>query len=400
MSQIAFRYRALDAHGAPTRGRVQAKNQQDAYRHLTAAGMRPLTLVEDRPWFGQSRGKVTLKDLSYLTHQLSILTESRIPLVDGLRSMAEQEPNASLRNIITQIADQIEAGHSMTEALAPHRELFGDAYVQTMRAAERTGNVSEVLSRLATMLERQYEAAKSVKGALMYPVCVVLALAFAVAFLMIFVVPRMAQMFSNRGVALPLPTQLVIGFSAFLRGYWYLCVAGIFGGIWGFRRAWRHRTSRERIDGLFHRLPFVRDILRGYAISRFTTVLAISLRSGLNLIEALDLGGLASGRPLLQKQIQKLRDQVNSGGRMAEYIGECSYLPALSRRMLATGEESGDLPKLCDIVSNHYEREVAHLAKNVTTVIEPVLIIGLAAIVLIVALAIFLPMWNMGTLVG
>lgn len=400
MSQLAFRYRALDAQGAPTRGRLQARNQQEAYRHLTAAGLRPLALAEERPWFGQRRKKITLKDLSYLTHQLSILTESRIPLVDGLRSMAEQEPNAALRDVITQIADQIEAGHSMTEALAPHRELFGEAYVQTMRAAERTGNVSDVLARLATMLERQYEAAKSVKGALMYPLCVVLALAVAVAFLMIFVVPRMAQMFSNRGVALPLPTQLVMGLSAFLRGYWYLCLGGIFGAVWGFRQAWRHPTGRQRIDAFFHRLPFVRDILRGYAISRFTTVLAISLRSGLNLIEALDLGGHASGRPLLQKQIQKLRDQVNSGGRLAEYMGACSYLPALSRRMLATGEESGDLPKLCDIVANHYDREVAHLAKNVTTVIEPILIVGLAGIVLIVALAIFLPMWNMGTLVG
>ena len=400
MSQLSFQYRALDPRGAPTRGVLQARSREEAYRQIVAAGMKPLRIVGRRAG-GRRRGRrVTLKDVSHFTYQFSVLMEARIPIVEGLRSIVEQEPKERLREIVEDVASQIEGGSSVTEALSPHREVFGEIYVETVRTAEKSGNMIEVLARLAEMLDQQYEMRKNVKGALMYPICVIGALGLAVIFLMTFVVPRFAEMFASRGIDLPLPTQIVIGLSDLLRIYWYVFLGAGIGAVWGIRRAWRTPSARRRLDTLLHRVPFMRDVLKGLALSRFTNVLGISLRSGLSLIEALEMGGRASGRPLLQIDAEKLRDQVNLGGRLSDAVVTCQYLPAFARRMIAAGEEAGELPKMCEIVARNYDRDVVHLTKNVTTVIEPIMIVGLAGIVLLIALAIFLPMWNMAALIG
>ena len=399
MSQASFQYRAIDAQGAATRGVLHARSQEEAYRQIVAGGMKPLRITAQHRR-GGGRQKVTAKDLSQLTHQLSVLVEAQIPLVDGFRSLAEQETNGRLRAVIEDIATQVESGVQVTEALAPHRALFGDVYIETIRAAEASGNMTEILARLATMLEQQDAMRKDVRGALMYPACVIATLFGAVAFLMVFVIPRFAHMFSSRGVELPLPTQLVIGASTVVRAYWYVFIGVGVGSVWGLRRAWRSATMRQRIDGWLHHVPFLRDVLKGMAIGRFATVLGISLRSGLSLIEALSMAGRASGRPLLRAEADRLREQVNLGGRLSDTLISCRYLSPFTRRMLAAGEDAGEVPKMCQIISKSYDREVTHLAKNVTTVIEPILIVGLAGVVLTIALAIFLPMWNMGALVG
>jgi type II secretory pathway component PulF len=399
MTQLSFQYKAIGTRGAMTRGVLQANTREDAYRKLVAAGMKPVSITGKRG--GGRRGrKITLKDMSHFTHQFSVLMEARIPIVDGLRSIVEQEPNERFREIVEDVARQIEGGSTVTDALSPHREVFGEVYVETIRAAEASGNMIKVLETLAEMLERQYEMTKSVKGALMYPILVSLALVLAVAFLMTFVVPKFADMFARRNLELPAPTVFVIAISDMVRGYWYLFLAGGVGAAVGLRRAWRKPVSRGRIDTFLHRVPFVRDVLKGLALSRFANVLGISLRSGLNLIDALEMSGRAAGRPLLQRDVEKLRDQVNIGGRLSDVIVTCEYFPAFTRRMISAGEEAAELSRMCEIVARNYDRDVEHLVKNVSTVIEPVMIVALAGVVLLIALAIFLPMWNMGAVLS
>jgi type IV pilus assembly protein PilC len=398
MSQLAFQYQAIDRRGSRTKGVLRAESQNDAYRQVIAAGMQPVKISAVRGRMGRGR-KITVKDLSHLTYQLSVLMEARIPIIDGLRSIADQEHNPRFKTVINDVAQRIEAGSRVTEALQAHRELFGDVYVDTVRAAETSGNMTVILASLAEMLERQYEVKKNVKGALMYPICVVGALGLAVTFLMIFVVPKFATMFASRGVDLPVPTKMLIGFSDFLRTYWYLVLGMIFGSYWSVKQAWRRPNMRTKIDNALHRVPFLCDVLRGLAVSRFAHVLGISAKSGLSLIDALEMSGRASGRPMMMIDAQKMQDQVKHGGRLSDVLLDCNYLPPFTRRMLAAGEEAAELSKMCGIVARHYDREVSHLTKNVTTVIEPILIVGLAAVVLMVALAIFLPMWNMASLI-
>ena len=401
MSRLAFRYQAIDRKGVKSKGVLRANDRSEAYSQIAAAGLKPVRITATRFASRRGRGRrVTVKDLSHLTYQFAVLMEARIPMADGLRSIADQEPNPRLRRVIDDVASQIDAGHSITDALEPHRELFGDVYVETIRAAEHSGNMIKVLSHLAEMLDRRYQTNKEVKGAFMYPICVVVALGLAIAFLTIVIVPRFGALFESRGMELPLPTRMLLGFSSFVRGYWYLCLATIGGLVWIVRKAWRNPRMKEKIDRGLHRIPFLRDMLKGLAVSRFASVLGICLQSGLSLLDALEMSGKASGRPLLQADAEKMREQVNQGRRLAEVMLACVYLPGFARRMIASGEEAAELSKMCEIIARHYDREVDHLTKNVTTVIEPILIVGLAGVVSIVALAIFLPMWNMGSMVG
>ena len=398
MSLLAFQYKAVDRSGARARGVLRAQDRQDAYRQIVAAGLKPLKIVEARLVSRGRRRRVKLRDLSHFTYQFSVLMGARIPIADGLRSIAEQEPNVRLRVVIDDIARQIEGGSSITDAFRPYASMFGDVYVETMRAAETSGNMVKVLGRLAEMLEQRYETAKNVNGALMYPICVIVALAGAVTFLMMAVVPKFAQMYSSRGIDLPVPTLILTEISSILVSYWYLFVVAMLLVALVIRRGWARASSRAFIDRMLHKVPFLRDILIGLAVSRFSHVLGVCLQSGLGLIDSLDMSGKSSGRPLLQMDAERMRDQVKHGGRLSDVFLACRYLPGFARRMIAAGEDAAEMPRMCEIVARHYDREVSHLTRNVATVIEPIMIVGLAAVVLMVALAIFLPMWNMAAL--
>jgi type II secretory pathway component PulF len=400
-TQLTYSYKALDPQGSRKRGVLQAENHSEAYRQLTAAGLKPIKLVARRAGGGGIRSKkVGAKELAHLTYQFSVLMEARIPIADGLRSIAEQERNVRLREVIEDVARQIEAGYSVTEAMSQHRSLFGGVYIETVRAAEVSGNMVKVLARLAEMLEMQYESNKNIKGALIYPLCVLIAMVLGAAFLMVVIVPKFAGMYESRGVDLPVPTRILLGTSEFVRTSWPLVLASLGGAIWAVRKAWRSPLTQHKMDIWLHRLPFLREVLRGLAVSRFSHVLGTSLQSGLGLIDALDMAGGASGRPMLQADTQKMREQVKEGGRLTDVMLACAYLPGFARRMIAAGEETAEMPRMCEIVARHYDREVAHLTKNLPTVLEPILIVGLAGVFLVIALAIFLPMWELGALMG
>ncbi len=398
-ARLTFRYKAIDRKGAKSKGVLRAEDRNDVYRQLTGAGLKPVKITAAR--FVRDHkggGRVGVKEIAHLTYQFAVLLEARIPIADGLRSIADQESNPRLRSIIDDVARQIDAGPSITDSLKPHRAVFGDVYIETLRAAETSGNMIAVLTRLAEMLERTYETNKNVKGAFMYPVCVVIVMLAAISFLTIVIIPRFSSLFASRGVDLPLPTRILMQTSFIVRTYWFLILPGLAGVVWLVRRAWRNPGSRAKIDAFLHRIPFIRDMLKGLAVSRFAHVLGICLQSGLSLLDALEMSGKASGRPMLQADAQKMREQVNHGRRLAEVMLACAYLPGFARRMIASGEEAAELSRMCQIIARHYDREVDHLTKNIMTVIEPILLVGLAGIVSIIALAIFMPMWNMASL--
>jgi type II secretory pathway component PulF len=400
MSELAFRYQAIDAQGARTRGVIAAANPDEACRRLVAAGLRPLRLNARRTVRVGRSAAINPRDLAHLTYQVAVVMEARIPLADGLRSIAGQEADPRIRTVVDDVADQIESGSSVTEALRRHRDTFGSVYIETVRAAETSGTMVRVLQRLADMLERLYETRKNIRGAMLYPACVLGAMVLASAFLLAVIVPRFAVLYGARGIALPLPTQLLIGISDFVRTFWHVLIAGGAAAVLGTRGAWRHPGWRLRIDGWLHRVPVVRSILRGTAVGRFSHILGIALQSGVGLIEALGMAGAASGRPLLQADTGRMCEQVKEGRRLADVMQACEYMPGFARRMIAAGEEAGDLPRMCEIVARHYDRELGHLTKSLPTVLEPVLVALLAGGFLLLALAIFLPMWDMGAALG
>lgn len=405
MSATAFEYRAVDRAGQRTAGVERAASEREAYRQLSAKGLTPVSLREARDAGGVTGargrgGRIPLKELAHFTAQLGMMLDARIQLSDGLLAIAEQESDARLRAVILDIAGRMQSGQTLADAMGGHSRLFGEVYIACLRAAEQTGTLSGALELLAQMLERQQELRQRVVGALMYPMCVVAMLIVAVGFLVGYVVPKFAKMFATRGVELPLITRMLADAGESVQGYWYLYLGVIVGGGFGLMKAWRTPGGRRVLEAGLHRVPKIGGVLQGLAVARFSRVLGLCLGSGLGLIDSLELAGRAGGRAALRADVQKLMTQVRVGGRLTEVMSGCPYMPGFARRMFAAGEATAELPKMCVLVARHYERESEYTAKNLSTLIEPLLIVAITGVVLVVALAIFLPMWDMAKLVG
>ncbi len=401
MSALLFEYRAVDRAGRPHRGSETAPSEIDAYRQVSARGLIPVSIRRRGSGGGSflSSGRFRSKDVAHLTAQLAVLVGARIPLSDGLLSISEQEPNRRFAGVIRDLAARVEAGTPLADAMAAQGNAFGDVYIETIRAAEKSGNLPKVLEQVSEMLERGEETAQQVKSALAYPVCVVFVLLLGMTFLMGFVVPKFGAMYASRGVELPALTQLLVTLGDSLQRWWFVHLGAVVGGALGVRQAWRSPTGRIALDRFMHRVPGLREVLVGLAMGRFARVLGVSLGSGLGLIESLELAGRAAGRPTLLADVERMGEQVRVGGRLSEVLAGCGYIPPFGKRMLAAGENAGELPKMCGLIARHYDRETMHLSKQLTTAIEPIMVVLIAGALLVVALAIFLPMWNMASLI-
>lgn len=403
MSTLTFEYRALQANGVEARGVTTGANKAEAYRQLLARGLTPVRLVPVHAGGGRkraSRKRIPSSDLAHFTYQFGVLMSANLGVAEGLRSIAEQEKPGTLRDLIEDLATRVQAGETIAGAMETHRELLGDVYVEAVRAAEKAGTLPAVLEHLSEMLERTLESQRQVKGALMYPACVVAVLTLATTFLVAFVIPKFAGMFAKRGAELPFVTKTLMLIGQSLQNCWWLYLGVLVAAGLALRSTLMRPEGRLALDRLLHRVPYIKTILVGLAISRFSRILGIGVSSGLSLIESVDLAGKASGRPSLAREAQLMADHIRSGGTLTSATSESRYLTPFARRMLSAGERSGDIPRMCGVVSRQYERESSALAKNIATVIEPLLVVAIAAVVLIVALAIFMPMWDSMKLVG
>jgi type II secretory pathway component PulF len=407
VSALNFHYEAVDRSGAKRKGVTVASTKAEAFRKVAALGLTPLSIREARSGAGSSRApgllrsdRIPTKDLAHFTYQLGVLVSARIPISDGLVSVAQQEKEGKLKSVIMDLAKRIQAGEQVAGAMDSHRHALGEVYVETIRAAEKSGNLPRVLEHLSEMLEKSQETTRQVRGALMYPICVVGVLALAVVFLLAFVVPKFAKMFAQRNLELPVFTRILMQAGDSMQNYWWAYFGALGLVALALRFAWLRPRGQAAIDRALHRVPYLKDILVGVTVSRFCSIFSLSLSSGLGLIESLELAGKAAGRPSLSRDVSRMIAQVRSGGRLMDVLSVCTYLTPFTKRMLIAGEQSAEIPKMCGVVTRHYERETGHLTKNLSTVIEPVLIVGIAGIVLVIALAIFLPMWDMAKIVG
>lgn len=402
MSALVFEFVGVDRTSVHRRGTVQAISRGEAYRKVAAMGFTPVSIKPAARSLASrlGSGKIKSKDLAHFTYQLGVLVSARIPISEGLLSVAQQEKDGPLKAVVVDLARRIEAGEGIAQAMDNHRAALGEVYVETIRAAEKSGNLSKMLEHLSEMLEKQQEMVRQVRGAMMYPVVVVVVLSLAIVFLVGFVVPKFAKMFASRGQQLPMFTQVLMNLGLSFQNYWWAYLIGVGVLVGALRWLWTNPGGRRLLDRVVHHVPYIRDILIGFTISRFCRIFALSLQSGLGLIDSLELAGKAAGRPMLLDDVQKMIGQVRSGGRLMEVLTACKYLTPFTKRMLTAGEQSAEIPRMCGVVSAHYERETSHLSKNLATVIEPVLIVAIAGVVLVIALAIFLPMWDMVKLVG
>ncbi|MBX3364756.1 MAG: type II secretion system F family protein [Phycisphaeraceae bacterium] len=396
MTALCYEFKGVERNGRRRRGVIRAADESDAYRKLSASGVTPLQLkpaTERSSLF--SRGRITKADIAALTRELSVLVQARIPIAQGLLSIAEHERNIELRKMVHVLAGAIESGQTISEALTKYERVFGRVYIETMKAAEASGNLASVTEHLADMLDRQMESAQQLRRAMTYPAIVIATVVAALGVILTFVVPKFEQMFASNQITLPLATRVVQAAGHFFNAHWPFVLGGLAALIVALRYWIRTVTGRKAAEEVMLRVPYVRKVIVAVAVGRFARVLGIALGSGLSIIDAILLAGRATGRPLFVNECEEIADRLRQGDRLIDAMLESRYLPPFAQRMLGAGRDATELAGAGRLVAAHYEREASHLTKNVSSVIEPLLTVLLAVVVLVVALAVFLPMWEM-----
>jgi type II secretory pathway component PulF len=397
MSTKRYNYKALDESGKTVRSMINASNEDEVFARLSEQGLTVLDVREGGSrrsgTFGNDR--ISQLEIAMLTREMNALLEANIPLSRGLLSIGEHEKNTRLRDMVIDIASMIEAGEKITVAFSKYQNVFGEVYIETLRSAEKSGRLAAVTAHLADMLERNVELRQMLRRAMSYPLIVIGFVALALGVIVIFVVPRFAVIFESNGVELPMTTAVVRAIGTSIMAYWWAYLSGAVALAYALLKSWKNPAGRYRIELLMHKTPYIGKVLTAVTTARFSSVLSIGLESGIEVIEAIEISGMSTGRPVFQRECGEMCLDMRNGEALEDVINSSKTLPNFARRLLGSGKDSDELAKAGRIIARHYDRLSDHLTKNINTVIEPMITIAMAGIVLLIALSVFLPMWQM-----
>lgn len=401
-----FAYMGRNAQGAPVKGTMEAPTPEAVALRLNEAGIIPITITRDRVHLAaksipmpKREQRVRPEDLIFFTRQMTTLIKAGISLTEAISALNKESDNPALRTILQAVERRVEGGMSLSEALSHHPRTFSEIYIHSVRAAEEGGFLDLAFTRLATMLDNDLDMRRRVKATLRYPVFVMIMMAIAIFILISFVIPRFAQFYAGFKATLPLPTRLVIALGNFMSATWPVVGAGIIAIVFGLRWALRQPWGRRTWDTWKLKLPIVGPLTQKLSLSRFGHTLGTMVSSGLALVPALDITSRAVGNVVIGREIQIVRRAVEGGDSVHAPLSRSSVFPSLFTEMVSVGERTGALDTMLAAIAEHYENEVNHTVKNLPSVIEPLLLITVAAMVLVLALAVFMPLWDMVNLV-
>jgi len=343
--------------------------------------------------------KIRLKELSIFTRQVSAMLSAGMPLVQTLSAMEAQTSDKNFKPVIAGIRARVEGGAMYSESLAYYPSIFNELYVSMMRAGEVGGILPDTCARVALFLESSNKLRAKVKSSMMYPTVVMtVAIGLSTALIM-FVVPVFAAMFSDFGADLPGLTQALLDLSGILTGYWYIFVTLIFGGVYGFKRYYKTDRGQYKIDELKLRFPILGELATKVAVSRFASTFAQLLHSGVQIMESLEIVGLATGNRVIGDSLMEARKTIEEGQPLSAALEPNKYYPRMLVHMLSAGEKTGQVEEMMDKVSEFYENEVETMLSGLTSMIEPLLMVFIGAIIGTIVVAMFLPIFKMSEVV-
>ncbi len=401
-----FRFTARAASGATEQGEIDAPDRNAAVVALRARGLLPLS-IEEKPAAASLelaalipalRRPPKLPEILLFTRQFYSLVKAGVPLITALTRLAENTPNRVLAEAIVQIARDIESGRDIATSFARHPHLFSTLYLAMLRVGEQTGKLEEALYNLAIYLERDRETIMRIKSALRYPAIVLVAIAIAIGILTTFVIPAFAGIFASAQMQLPLPTRIILAVSSFMREYWWAVLGGIVGGIYAFLRLTKAGPGRLWWDRVKLKLPKIGDIIRRATLARFARALAMAIDAGVPITQALVSVARATDNDFIAEKIYGMLNGIERGETILGAATRTGIFTPIVLQMLAIGEESGRIDEMMQEVAEFYEREVAYDIEHLSDLIEPLMLVIIGVMVLVLALGIFLPMWEMTAL--
>ena len=400
-----FRYRVRDRSGKAMAGTIEAPTIEMAGNRLYQTGYFPIAIEEESASASLNLSdlwkrfqKVKLEELIVFSQQFSTLYKAGLPLLPGLRSLKEQTLNQKFKEILEEIGLQIEGGNTLFGAMSKHPDVFPVVYVNMIRAGETSGRLGESLDRFVALADRELRTRQRVKETTRYPKIVIFSVVIAFVVLLAFVIPRFAQIFAQFKTPLPLPTRMMIGTNNFFRNYWYLVLpAFVFIPILFIRYI---RTENGRIfwDRLKIRIPVFGRLFLIAALSRFTHTFVMLNKSGIPILQILEITSTTINNVMLSRSIEEISKKVREGRSLADAMRESKRFTPLVLQMVAVGETSGTLDEMLVRITEYYDLELENSIKKMTTYIEPALTLFMGVVVLFLALAVFLPWWNMASL--
>ncbi|MCK4605638.1 MAG: type II secretion system F family protein [Deltaproteobacteria bacterium] len=399
-----FVWKGTTSNGEIQKGEIEAQDEQAARRLLrqqrvspSKINAKPKDLLENIAFF---QTKVSTKDIVVFTRQLSTMIDAGLPLVQGLEILASQQDNKTLKKILMDIKSDVESGSTFADALKKHPKQFDRLFCNMVAAGEMGGILDDVLKRLADYMEKALRLKRKVKGALTYPIIVLAISALVIGVILIFVIPVFEQMFADFGGALPVPTQMVVNLSNFVKSYSLVIIGVSVVMVFLFKKYYKTEKGRRLVDRLLLKSPVFGPLLRKVAVAKFTRTLGTLINSGVPILEALNVAAGTADNKMVEEAIYNVRSSISEGRTIAQPLGESGIFPAMVVQMVSVGETTGALDQMLNKIADFYDEEVETAVDALTSMIEPFMIVFLGGTVGSIIVAMYLPIFAMAGVVS
>jgi type IV pilus assembly protein PilC len=395
---------ALTKRGRTLKGDIEAVDETIALsqlkrRRLTVKKIKPKPkdLFENVAFM---QPKVTNKDIVIFTRQFSTMIDAGLPLVQGLNILADQSENSTFKKILKEVTRDVEGGATLAEALSKHPKVFDNLFVNLVAAGEVGGILDTILQRLATYIEKAEKLKSQIKGAMTYPIVVVGVAILVIAVILIFVIPVFQEMFEGFGKSLPVPTQIVVIMSDFMKANIHYMIGGLIVFIFLFKKYRDTPRGRKRIDTIALKLPIFGPLLKKVAVARFTRTLGTMISSGVPILDALEVTAKTSGNVVLEEVIFEVRSSIAEGQTISEPLAETDIFPGMVIQMISVGEATGALDTMLEKIADFYDDEVDTAVDALTSMLEPLLMVFLGGSIGGLVIAMYLPIFQLAGAIG
>jgi type IV pilus assembly protein PilC len=398
-----YKWEGKTLKGQIKKGEMEAPNESAIRTHLRQQNIVPTKIVAKgkEVQFSLSLGKkVKDRSIAIFTRQLATMIDAGLPLVQSLEILAVQQENKAFKNIIREIREDVEGGSTFAGALKKHPKVFSELYTNLVVAGEEGGILDNILNRLANYIEKAEALKKKVKSALVYPSTIVGVAVIVVMILMIFVIPVFESMFKGAGQTLPLPTLIVLAMSKFVKSYILFIIPAIGIFIFLFRRYYKTENGRAVIDSLLLKAPVFGPLFQKIAVARFSRTLGTLVSSGVPILDGLSIVSRTSGNKTIETAILKARSSIKEGETIAEPLNRSGVFPPMVIQMISVGESTGALDSMLSKIADFYEEEVDVAVANLTSLLEPFLMMFLGVVIGGVVISMYLPIFQMASAVG
>ncbi len=399
-----YKWIAETRKGKTLKGELEAADEKIAEiqlkrRNLTVKKLKvkPKDLFENVSFM---QPKVTKKDLVIFTRQFSTMIDAGLPLVQGITILSEQMENKTFKKILTEVVKDVEGGASLAESLGKHPDVFDDLFVNLVAAGEVGGILDTILQRLAAYIEKLEKLKGQIKSAMTYPIVVVAIAIIVISVILIFVIPVFEAMFADFGSALPIPTQVVVDLSRFVKGNFHYILGAVFVFLFLFKKYKKTESGKKNIDALSLKLPIFGPLLKKVAIARFSRTLGTMISSGVPILNGLEIVAKTSGNAVLEEVIYEVRSSIAEGQTIAEPLSENDIFPSMVVQMISVGETTGALDTMLEKIADFYDDEVDAAVDALTSMLEPILVVFLGGSIGGLVIAMYLPIFKMAAVMG